>query len=78
MRNGLFFVLSALLASGLIIGGLWAWQNADDIVLDWEVSRPQLILWSIRAASVAAVASAQVIVLVFACRRALGHSREGV
>jgi hypothetical protein len=69
MRNGFLVLSSALLASGLIMGGLWAWHGAEDLVLDWEVSNPPLAIWGVRAVSAAAIVLAQVVLLVVVRRR---------
>ena len=54
-------LLSALLAGGMVVAGVWAWQQAQDLVLDhWNAGRPELAEWAIRSAAVSLVALAQV------------------
>jgi hypothetical protein len=63
-------LLSALLAGGMVLAGVWAWQQAQDLVLDhWNAGRPELAEWAIRSAAVALVALAQVVVMLFVAGR---------
>ena len=63
MRDMILFLSAAVLAGGMVVGGLWAWHAAPDLGLDWEVGRPDLIAWAVRSSAVAGVAAAQVILL---------------
>jgi signal transduction histidine kinase len=51
-----------LIATGLIFVSLWAWQQAPHLQLDAD--RPEIILWAVRTAAVAAAALAQTVILV--------------
>lgn len=63
-------LLSALLAGVMVVAGVWAWQQAQDLVLDhWNAGRPELAEWAIRSAAVAVVALAQVIIMLFVAGR---------
>ena len=63
-------LLSALLAGVMVVVGVWAWQQAQDLVLDhWNAGRPELAEWAIRSAAVAVVALAQVIIMLFVAGR---------
>jgi hypothetical protein len=53
-----------LLSASLIIAGLWTWQQSQDLVLDWGFGRPNIAQWAVRSAVVAAIAAAQIILLV--------------
>jgi hypothetical protein len=50
------------LAICLMILGLWAWQKAPQFALD-ETDKPELVLWAVRCAAVAAAALAQTVLL---------------
>ena len=49
------------LAISLMILALWAWQQASRI--SFEADRPELVLWAVRCAAVAAAALAQTVLL---------------
>lgn len=67
-------LFSALLACGMIVAGVWGWQQAQDLVLDhWSASRPELAEWAVRNAAIATVALAQIIILVFVAGRIYGR-----
>ena len=68
--RGISILFSALLSGGLVVAGIWAWQQAQDLVLDhWNAGRPELAEWAIRSGAIAAVALAQIIVLTFVAGR---------
>jgi hypothetical protein len=52
-----------MLAGAILVGGMWAWHAASDLALDWDVGRPELIVWAIRSSAIAGEAAAQVILL---------------
>jgi len=58
----IFFLV--LFSVVVVVAGLWLWPQASDMVLDWGFGRPAVALWAVRSAAIAAVAGAQVILLV--------------
>jgi len=54
-------LLGTVVACGLMIGGLFMWQRADDWALDWGASNADLSAWSVRIAGIGAIAAAQAI-----------------
>jgi hypothetical protein len=55
---------AALFAAGLVIVGLWAWQSAADIAIEyWSAARPEVAAWAVRSGAVAAIAAAQAILM---------------
>src|SRR5438128_8014838 len=52
------FVVSVI----LLVGALWAWQNADDLVMRWRMTGESAI-WGTRCAAIGIAAAAQVILL---------------
>jgi hypothetical protein len=67
-------LFSAALAAGMILVGVWAWQEAQDLVLDhWSAARPELAEWAVRNAAIAIVALAQIIILTFVAGRIYGR-----
>ena len=63
-------LFSALLAGAMVLAGIWAWQQAQDLVLDhWNAGRPDLAEWAISSAAIAIVALAQIIILTFVAGR---------
>ena len=63
-------LFSALVAGAMVVAGIWAWQQSQDLVLDhWNAGRPELAEWAIRSAAIAAVALAQVTVVTFVAGR---------
>ena len=63
-------VQGVLVSLGLVVAGLWGWQQAQEIVLDhWLAGRPELAAWAVRIVAVAAVALAQVILIAFVAGR---------
>jgi len=70
MRGNIVIVCPALIvACGLIVLGLWTWEGASDLALDWGASRPQVAAWAMRSAAVAALAGGQVLLLVLVAGR---------
>ena len=70
MRSGWITIMAAALAAGLIVVGLWAWQSASDIAIEyWGAARPEVAAWSVRSAAVAVIAGAQAIAVVFVAGR---------
>lgn len=59
-----------VVSAALVVAGLWAWQGAQDVVLDhWVAARPDLAQWAVRIAAIAAIALAQVILAAFVAGR---------
>ena len=54
--------LGILLSTALVFVSLWAWQQAPHLAFSED--RPDVILWAVRTASVAAGALAQTVLLV--------------
>jgi hypothetical protein len=52
------FALSVI----LLVGALWGWQNADELVMRWRMTGESAI-WGARCAAVGIAAAAQVILL---------------
>jgi hypothetical protein len=55
--------LVSVLSAAAVVAGLWAWQQAPDLVLDWGAGRPEVAQWAVRSAAVAAIAGAQIILM---------------
>jgi hypothetical protein len=61
---------AAVVAAATVVAGMWAWQQAQDLVLDYGAAgRPDIEAWAIRSAAVAAIALAQVILLTLVVGR---------
>jgi len=54
---------AAALAAVLMVVSLWAWQQGPQIA--FTADRPDVVLWAVRTAAIAAGALAQALVLVF-------------
>jgi hypothetical protein len=54
-------IMGSLVALALLLGALWGWGQAARIADN--AHSPQIALWAVRSAAVAAVAGAQVLVL---------------
>jgi hypothetical protein len=54
--------LGLIVSTGLVLISLWAWQEAPHLQLDAD--RPEVILWAVRTAAIAAGALAQTVMLV--------------
>lgn len=52
----------SLVGAVLMVACLWAWQQAPHLAMDAD--RPDVVLWAVRSAAVAAGALAQTVVLV--------------
>lgn len=52
------FVVSVL----LMVGALWGWQNADELVLRWRMAG-ESAGWGVRCAAIGIAAASQVILL---------------
>ncbi len=55
--------MGIILAAGLVLISLWAWQEAPHLAFNED--KPDIIMWAVRTASVAAGALAQTVLLVF-------------
>ena len=62
MTKNVMIALGIIISGGLVLISLWAWQQAPHLAFNED--RPELILWAVRTASVAAGALAQTILLV--------------
>ena len=51
----------AILSAALMVLSLWAWQAGPHVAFDAD--RPELALWAVRTASIAAAALAQGVIL---------------
>lgn len=70
MRSVVTIVSAGVLAAGLVVLGLWAWQSAGDIAIEyWGAGRPEMATLSVRSAAVGVIAAAQVIAAVFVAGR---------
>lgn len=68
--RAILLVPAVLLCVVSVVAGLWVWQQAQDLVLDYaNAARPEVAEWAVRSAAVAAVALAQVILLTFVVGR---------
>jgi hypothetical protein len=54
-------VFAAVCAAGLMVSALWAWQQGPHLSIDAD--RPEVVLWAVRTAAVAAGALAQALLL---------------
>jgi len=59
-RVGTFFGLGISVV--LMVGALWGWQNAEELVLRWRLNG-ESAAWGARCAAVGVAAAAQVILL---------------
>lgn len=66
MRSMLMMSFAMTFGVALVIGGLWTWQASADLVADWPVARPDVMIWAIRCGAVAAIALGQLLALRFA------------
>jgi hypothetical protein len=62
MTRAIIIVAAAIAAIGMMVAALWAWAGAPDMVADWDVLRPDQMLWAIRSGAIAAAALAQVVI----------------
>jgi hypothetical protein len=62
MTSKMMIALGIVIAGGLVLISLWAWQEAPHLAFNED--RPDVILWAVRTASVAAGALAQTVLLV--------------
>jgi len=62
MTKNLMIAMGVLIAGGLLLISLWAWQEAPHLAFNED--SPEIILWAVRTASVAAGALAQTVLLV--------------
>jgi hypothetical protein len=62
MRSRIVMLIGSLLAIGLMVAGMWAWQRGPHLAFD--ATRPDIALWAVRSAAVAAAALAQALVLL--------------
>ncbi|HEY2588523.1 MAG TPA: hypothetical protein VGI81_22470 [Tepidisphaeraceae bacterium] len=59
-----------MVSVALVVAVLWAWQGAQDVVLDhWVANRPDLAEWAVRIAAIAAIALAQMMLAAFVAGR---------
>ena len=70
MRSVLTIISAGLVAAALVVLGLWVWQSAGDIAIEyWGAGRPEMATWSVRSAAVGMIAAAQTIATVFVAGR---------
>jgi hypothetical protein len=68
-------VMGTTVAVALVVVGLWGWAAATKLSLGAD--NPKLVLWSVRSASIAALAGAQVLGLTFLVGSMHGRDRSG-
>jgi hypothetical protein len=56
-----FQSIAAVIAVGLVVAGLWAWNEAGRLAMFWN--RPDVGAWGIRSGAVASAAGAQALLL---------------
>jgi hypothetical protein len=71
-------IIGGLLATGLMLGALWAWFDAADLALN--SNRPEVLRWAARSLAIAAAAGAQIVVLTMVVARMYPHraSHDGL
>jgi hypothetical protein len=62
VTRAIVILAAAIAAMAMMVAALWAWQNAPDMVADWDVLRPGQMVWAIRTAAIATAALAQVVI----------------
>ena len=62
MTSKVLIALGTLISAALVLIALWAWQAAPHLAFNED--RPDIILWAVRTAAVAAGALAQTVLLV--------------
>jgi hypothetical protein len=63
-----FLVIGGVGASvGMVLGGLWCWQHAADVVMG--CSQPGIAAWGVRIGGVALVAAAQMLAMLMVVAR---------
>lgn len=62
MTSKISIAVGLVVSTVLILISLWAWQQAPHLQMDAD--KPEVILWAVRTASVAAGALAQTVLLV--------------
>ena len=75
MLSKLYAVMGAIIAVGLVVAALWAWAASSQLVA--RADRPELALWAVRSAAIAAIAGAQVLGLTFVVDAFYGRDRMG-
>src|SRR3954447_4148371 len=75
MLSKLYAVMGAIIAVGLVVAALWAWAAGSQLVA--RADRPELALWAVRSAAIAAIAGAQVLGLTFVVDAFYGRDRMG-
>jgi hypothetical protein len=62
MTRNVLIALGIVISASLVLISLWAWQTAPHLAFNED--RPDVMLWAVRTASVAAGALAQTVLLV--------------
>jgi hypothetical protein len=62
MARKFLITLGILISASLVFIALWTWQQAPHLAFNED--RPEVVLWAVRTASVAAGALAQTVLLV--------------
>jgi hypothetical protein len=63
MTSKVMIAPGILISGGLVLISLWAWQEAPHLAFNED--RPEVIMWAVRTAAVAAGALAQTTLLLF-------------
>ena len=70
MRSIMITMMAAFAAAALVVVGLWAWQSAGDISIEYlGAGRPEVAAWAVRSAAVAIIAAAQAIIAALVAGR---------
>ena len=62
MAGKMLMAIGVVISTTLILIALWAWQQGPHLAVDAD--KPQVILWAVRTAAIAAGALAQTVMLV--------------
>jgi hypothetical protein len=62
MASKVLILLGILISVGLLLIALWAWQQAPHLAFNED--RPDVVMWAVRTAAIAAGALAQTVLLV--------------
>jgi hypothetical protein len=75
MLERISMLITTVVATALMVGALWAWQQAPHLVFDAD--RPEIATWAVRTAAIAAAAMAQALLLLFVVGRIYRTRRAG-
>ena len=68
-------MMGTIVAVALVVAGLWGWGASRELVA--HADKPELALWSVRAAAIAALAAAQVLGLTYLAGNLYRGDRTG-